>query len=205
MAKFAKLEPDYTFLEPELTDKEQRFVDEYFVDLDRVRAFRAAGYTAKDDDVAAARVASMLKRPQIIAAIRKRQEANAASLATLSPLSVMEKNLRYWFKIAEQDVTGDDGEPDADKVKEARMARVMAQEVAKQAAPYCHPRLQSIVHSGDPNNPVNVQVTKIERRIIAAPARSEDDHLADRRGNSVRSATGRDAGNDGDRKADATH
>lgn len=41
-------------------------------------------------------------------------------------------------------------------------ARDKSQACAQQAAPYCHPRLSSMVMSGDPNNPIQVEHRTID-------------------------------------------
>lgn len=54
---------------PELTPKQALFVSEYFVSYNGARAARAAGYSQKNSDVAAAK---LMKKRHVRAAIDKR-------------------------------------------------------------------------------------------------------------------------------------
>ncbi len=41
-------------------------------------------------------------------------------------------------------------------------------DAAKAAAPYVHPRLSAVTHSGDPNKPVEQRVTHVDEKQVAA-------------------------------------
>lgn len=56
-----------------LTPKQQRFVDEYLVDLNGAAAYRRAGYAAKTDKVASAGAARLLANVSIAAAVAAAQ------------------------------------------------------------------------------------------------------------------------------------
>jgi hypothetical protein len=71
------------FKEP-LSPKQQRFVDEYLVDLNAAAAFRRAGYIAKDDHVASVNSARLINTPKIaavIASARQRQQTRTGLTA----------------------------------------------------------------------------------------------------------------------------
>jgi hypothetical protein len=89
----------------------------------------------------------MLKLPLIQAAIRQKQKEYALECRRYAPIDVMLANLDYWFTKAQQRAApsiDEDGSTVDDGAKDAEMARRMAQEVARDAAPYIHPRLQAI-------------------------------------------------------------
>lgn len=52
-----------------LTEKQQRFVDEYLKDLNGTLAYKRAGYTANNDAVAAASASALLRNPKVAAII----------------------------------------------------------------------------------------------------------------------------------------
>jgi hypothetical protein len=60
-----------------LTILEQRFVDQYIIDGNGTRAYKAAGYHAKSDRVAGVESHKLLKRPRIAAAIDAAQKARS--------------------------------------------------------------------------------------------------------------------------------
>lgn len=59
------------------TPREERFIDEYLIDLDRERAVVAAGYNAKN---ARSQAYQLLKRPRIAAEVKRRGELIAGKL-----------------------------------------------------------------------------------------------------------------------------
>lgn len=61
-----------------LKGKRRRFVEEYRLDRNGARAYRAAGYTAKNAHVAAVEASKLLTKPDIAAAVA---EAEAAVVA----------------------------------------------------------------------------------------------------------------------------
>lgn len=52
-----------------MTPKQQRFVEEYLVDLNATAAYQRAGYTAKNPNVAGVEAHKLLKNPKITAEI----------------------------------------------------------------------------------------------------------------------------------------
>lgn len=60
-----------------LTPKQQRFVEEYLVDLNGSAAYRRAGYKAKNDRVSRTEAARLLANPSVAAAIAAGQAARA--------------------------------------------------------------------------------------------------------------------------------
>ena len=61
----------------ELTDKQQRFIDEYLIDLNATQAAIRAGYSAK---TAGSQAHDLLKKPEILARVRERQAEQAERL-----------------------------------------------------------------------------------------------------------------------------
>jgi phage terminase small subunit len=67
-----------------LTPKQQRFVDEYLVDLNAAAAYRRAGYTVRNDNVAGVEGHRLLNTPKIaavIASARQRQQTRTGLTA----------------------------------------------------------------------------------------------------------------------------
>jgi hypothetical protein len=60
-----------------LTPKQQRFVQEYLVDLNGAAAYRRAGYTVGSDPVARVEACRLLANPSVAAAIQAAQQARA--------------------------------------------------------------------------------------------------------------------------------
>lgn len=57
-----------------LTKKQQRFVDEYMIDLNATRAYKAAGYSVKSDNAAAVEGHKLLRNPKIIKHLKTRMK-----------------------------------------------------------------------------------------------------------------------------------
>lgn len=127
---------------PHMTGRQARFVDEYTTDRNGTRAYLAAGYRVRDNNrqVAAQKASALLRRPQVRAAIERRMAEYAAEhCKRFTPLTVMMKNLEYWFDIA---TAPDDGSTDG--VARREEARQQAQALACDAAPYVHPKMQPV-------------------------------------------------------------
>jgi hypothetical protein len=103
--------------------------------------------------------------------------AEKSALAGPSMLDILEGNARYFLKQAEEaEDTLATLRPDADldpqdqfnlilaEVKKAAGLRALAGDAAKNAAPYRHPRLAAIEHTGKDGGP-------IETRVIVVPAK----------------------------------
>ncbi len=93
------------------------------------------------------------------ATVKTREIADKAAQAGITPLEVMLDNMIFAHtKAADllQSIIDAGAElPDGfDSLKELLRFRAMAQESAKDAAPYIHPRLQAIEHTGEGGGPV---------------------------------------------------
>jgi hypothetical protein len=110
---------------------------------------------------------------------RTRETAERALAEGMSPLDVMLDNMRHFQQVAldaeatlegltasefSEQVPRDASPEDQFKfllaqVKKTAGFRSMAQECARDAASYMHPKLNSVSHKGDPDNPINSVVT----------------------------------------------
>ena len=124
---------------------------------------------------------------------RTSQIAERAIAEGKTPLEVMLENMRHFQQVAldaervvegltvSELTAGKQLTPEEQfktllaKAKHAAGLRQMAQECARDAAPFIHPRLQSTQISGDPDNPLEI-TTRIERIIVG----STGDDAADR-------------------------
>lgn len=95
---------------------------------------------------------------------KTREIANKAAEMGITPLEVMLENMRF----AHQEAAGILGrllDSDAevpegfDSLKELLRYRSMAQDAAKDAAPYVHPRLAAIEHTGEDGGPIDHSLT----------------------------------------------
>lgn len=120
---------------------------------------------------------------KLSAVTRKTREiADRAAAAGVSPLEIMLDNMRHFQQVAmdaeailagltAEEFAGAKGanlKPEEQfklllaEVKKAAGFRQMAQECARDASPYMHPRLSTVQHQGDPDAPV---IHRIERVI----------------------------------------
>jgi hypothetical protein len=60
-----------------LTPRQQRFVEEYLADLNATQAYKRAGFTAKNDNVAAASASALLRKSKVAAAVQAAFQARA--------------------------------------------------------------------------------------------------------------------------------
>jgi len=110
---------------------------------------------------------------------RTRQIADEAMKHGMSPLEVMLDNMRFAHAGAtnclEKLIEKHDANPIEmfDAYKEMLKLRAMAQEAAKDAAPYMHPRLAAIEHTGADGGPIQL-VTKAQRDAAVAAALRAD-------------------------------
>lgn len=113
-------------------------------------------------------------RPTGAVTKRTREAAERALATGMTPLDVMLDNMRHFQQVAIdaeatlEGLTADEfseavpaGASPEDQfkfllaqVKKTAGFRQMAQDAARDAAPYVHPKLASVEHKGDPNNPV---------------------------------------------------
>jgi hypothetical protein len=85
---------------------------------------------------------------------KTREIANRAAAEGLTPLEVMLKAMRRLVEKAEQVEGVQQGE--GEKIVSPLELLVEAASVAKDAAPYMHPRLAAIEHSSDPDSPLEM-------------------------------------------------
>ena len=93
--------------------------------------------------------------------VRTRELARKAAEEGITPLDVMLKNMRWadgqadevLAKIMDGQAEGAEG---VDALKELMNFRAMAQNAAKDAAPYIHPRLAAIEHTGKDGESLNM-------------------------------------------------
>lgn len=110
---------------------------------------------------------------------RTRKIANEAAEAGLTPLDVMLDNMRFAHlgatrfleKLAEAHSQSPLEKFDA--YKEMLKLRALAQEAAKDAAPYMHPRLAAIEHTGAKGGPIEF-VGKMQRDAAVSAALRAD-------------------------------
>jgi hypothetical protein len=118
----------------------------------------------------------------------KASAARQAEVAAsgITPLEVMLANMRSYHRQAEGllELLSAAESPEA-KIQilgEASHHRQMAQKCAADAANYVHPKLASVQHSGDPDNPLKLEggaVTDIERLQVMAALFTENPKLLD--------------------------
>lgn len=118
---------------------------------------------------------------------KKTREVAERALATgMSPLDVMLDNMRHFQQVAidaEATLEGLTAEefsgtvpPDASpeqqfkfllaQVKKTAGFRQMAQDAARDAAPYIHPKLASVEHSGKDGGAINVVISSEDAKVL---------------------------------------
>lgn len=122
--------------------------------------------------------------------IRTRETAERAIAEGRSPLEIMLDNMVHFQQVAmdaeatlasltAEEITGQASTPEEQfklllaKAKQAAGLRQMAHECARDAAPYIHPKLSAIQHSGPNGGPIEV-VTKQQRDAAIAAALRAD-------------------------------
>lgn len=113
--------------------------------------------------------------------VRTQETAKRALAEGKSPLDVMLENMRHFQQVAMdaeatlegltvQEITGQATSPDEQfklllaKAKQAAGLRQMANDCARDAAPYIHPKLSAVQHSGPDGGPI--AITGVEFKII---------------------------------------
>lgn len=81
-----------------LTAKQQRFVDEFLIDLNATRAYKAAGYSVKSDNAAGVEGHRLLRNPKIAEVIQKAKDKRAERLEITADMV-----LRRWWDLATAD------------------------------------------------------------------------------------------------------
>lgn len=95
-----------------------------------------------------------------------------AKAAGLTPLEVMLDNMRFAHGEAQRLAEEVEAEgATIENLKGLLDMRKIAGDCARDAAPYIHPRLQAVQHSGPDNGPIQ-QVQRVER-IIVDPANTD--------------------------------
>lgn len=114
-------------------------------------------------------------RPSGAITKRTRDVAERALASGLSPLEIMVDNMRHFQQVAldaeatlegltaeefSEQVSADASPEEQFKfllaqVKKTAGFRQMAQDAARDAAPYIHPKLASVQHTGDPDKPIS--------------------------------------------------
>lgn len=92
---------------------------------------------------------------------KSREIADKAAEQGITPLEVMLDAMRHMHKMAMVD--------GLDDIEKGSILKEAA-EIAKDAAPYMHPRLAAIQHSGDPDKPIEVVSlgsTELARRLAS--------------------------------------
>jgi hypothetical protein len=110
--------------------------------------------------------------------VRTRKVAEQAAAEGKTPLEVMLDNMVHFQKVAVsaeaaiESLSADQAAMDGlnleaqfkkllAEVKKAAGFRQMAHECARDAAPYIHPRLQSIAHTGEDGGPVRITFSTV--------------------------------------------
>jgi hypothetical protein len=124
---------------------------------------------------------------------RTREIADQALAEGKSPLEVMLENMRHFQQVAldaesvlagltVEEIGGKDMAPEEQfkmlmaKAKNAAGFRQMAQECARDAAPFIHAKLASVTIGGDDESPVTL-IHKIERIIVENSANTDSEGL----------------------------
>lgn len=113
---------------------------------------------------------------------RTREIAEKATADGKTPLEVMLENMRHFQQVAHdaesaiagltvEEIGGEKMTPEDQfkfllaKVKNAAGLRQMAHECARDAAPFIHPKLQSIAHTGEDGGPVKIVITPADAQL----------------------------------------
>lgn len=81
-----------------LTEKQKRFGDEYLIDMNATRAYKAAGYSVKSDNAAAVEGHKLLRTPKVAEYIQDRQLAREQRTEITQDMV-----LQRWWAIATAD------------------------------------------------------------------------------------------------------
>lgn len=108
---------------------------------------------------------------------KTRKVAEAAATEGITPLEVMIENMRFAHESAEgflrkliESETPIEG---FDAYKEMLRLRAMSQECAKDAAPYMHPRLAAIEHTGASGGPIEIVSKRQRDAAVLAASRAD--------------------------------
>ncbi len=81
-----------------------------------------------------------------------RERLERISKTGVTPLDVMIEGMRKHYEAAQEALKSEDKETAAKCFREAK-------DFAKEAAPYLHPRLQAVQHTGKDGGPVHVKIS----------------------------------------------
>jgi hypothetical protein len=101
--------------------------------------------------------------------VARQQLAASAAKEGISPLEVMLKRMRYYDSVAERELKKGD-EADRRIIDSALKA---SSEAAKDAAPFVHPRLSAIEHSGSPVDAIAEMLMLISGETKGLPDQSK--------------------------------
>jgi hypothetical protein len=121
--------------------------------------------------------------------VRTQEVAARAVAEGVTPLDIMLQNMRHFQQVAidaeatlegltAEEITGRAATPDEQfklllaKAKQAAGLRQMAHDCARDAAPYIHPKLSAIQHTGGDGGPIQVSVVE---RVIVRPKAPDTD------------------------------
>jgi phage terminase small subunit len=112
-----------------LTPKRERFVDEYLIDLNATRAYKAAGYKVKKDIYARVEACRLLTNPYVAEAIQKRRR-KLQKKAGLTQEKVIKELMKLGFaNMADYMRVTKDGDPYLDFSQLTRKQTAALQEV----------------------------------------------------------------------------
>lgn len=81
-----------------LTAKQKRFIEEYLIDLNATRAYKAAGYSVKSDNAAAVEGHKLLRNPKIASEVQKAMDERSERTEITADMV-----LRRWYDLAMAD------------------------------------------------------------------------------------------------------
>src|SRR5258705_2588808 len=93
------------------------------------------------------------------ATVARQAQAASAAGAGVMPLEVMLSNMRFAHEQAERLMEDLNEGSATTQLSEVMKWRQIAQEAAKDAAPYVHPKLSSVEHGGNDKKPVQMRMT----------------------------------------------
>lgn len=99
-------------MEKGLTDRQQRFVEEYMVDLNATQAYIRAGYDVSDNDTARANASRLLTNANVSEAIQKRKK-ELSEQTGITAQRVIEEYAKVAFSDVRNILTIDGGLKDA--------------------------------------------------------------------------------------------
>lgn len=90
--------------EKPLTGKQERFIEEYLIDLNGSAAYLRAGYKCKNSDVAATQACTLLKNPKVAHAIKEANDNRSAKTKLTQEWVIEKLNLCVAKSLEEEEV-----------------------------------------------------------------------------------------------------